>query len=139
LGQIPFVFTVSPAHPLARVPHPLTKEELQQYRAISVADSARRLPARTVGLLFGQDVLTVPDMRTKYEFQVAGSGFGFLPEPWARHGIASGLLIAKEVEEARPAETFYLAWRIADDGQALKWWTDRMQKNPSLLRLLKTP
>jgi DNA-binding transcriptional LysR family regulator len=139
LGQIPFVFTVSPAHPLARVPHPLTKEELQQYRAISVADSARRLPARTVGLLFGQDVLTVPDMRTKYEFQVAGSGFGFLPEPWARHGIASGLLIAKEVEEARPAETFYLAWRIADDGQALKWWTDRMQKNPSLLQLLKTP
>jgi len=139
LGQIPFVFTVSPAHPLARLSRPLTKDDLQEYRAISVADSARRLPVRTVGLLFGQDVLTVPDMRTKYEFQAAAVGFGFLPESWARHGIESGLLIEKEVEEARPAETFYLAWRSADDGQALKWWIDRMQKNPSLLRLLRTP
>ncbi|RZI40299.1 LysR family transcriptional regulator [Herbaspirillum sp. HC18] len=139
LGQIPFVFTVSPTHPLARLSRPLTKDDLQEYRAISVADSARRLPTRTVGLLFGQDVLTVPDMRTKYEFQAASVGFGFLPEPWARYGIESGQLVEMEVEEARPAETFYLAWRSTDDGQALKWWTDRMQKNPSLLRLLKTP
>ncbi|QDZ27234.1 LysR substrate-binding domain-containing protein [Noviherbaspirillum sp. UKPF54] len=139
LGQIPFVFTVSPAHPLARLQRPLTKDDLQAHRAISVADSARRLPVRTVGLLFGQDALTVPDMRTKYEFQAAGFGFGFLPEPWARQGIESGLLVEKEVEEARPAETFYLAWRSAEGGQALKWWTERMQKNVSLLRLLKPP
>lgn len=139
LGQIPFVFTVSPTHPLARVSRPLTKDDLQAYRAISVADSARRLPVRTVGLLFGQDVLTVPDMRTKYEFQVAGIGFGFLPEPWARHGIAAGLLVEKEVDEARPAETFYLAWRSTEEGQALKWWRDRMQRNASLQRLLKAP
>jgi DNA-binding transcriptional LysR family regulator len=118
---------------------PLTRDDLQEYRAISVSDSARRLPVRTVGLLFGQDVLTVPDMRTKYEFQAAGIGFGFLPEPWARHGIESGLLVEKEVEEARPAETFYLAWRSAEEGQALKWWRDRMQKHSSLVRLLRTP
>lgn len=139
LGQIPFVFTVSPAHPLAQLQRPLTKDDLQAYRAVSVADSARRLPVRTVGLLFGQDVLTVSDMKTKYEFQVAGIGFGFLPEPWARAGIEAGLLVEKEVEEARPAETFYLAWRSAAEGEALKWWTERMQKNPSLQRLLKMP
>jgi DNA-binding transcriptional LysR family regulator len=139
LGQIPFVFTVSPSHPLAGVQRPLTKDDLQAYRAVSVADSARRLPVRTVGLLFGQDVLTVSDMKTKYEFQAAGIGFGFLPEPWARVGIEAGLLVEKEVEEARPAETFYLAWRSAAEGEALKWWTERMQKNSSLLRLLKTP
>ncbi|HVK94058.1 MAG TPA: LysR family transcriptional regulator [Noviherbaspirillum sp.] len=139
LGQIPFVFAVSPAHPLAHLSRPLGKADLHAYRAISVADSARRLPVRTVGLLFGQDVLTVPDMRTKFEFQAAGVGFGFLPEPWARYGIESGLLVEKKVEEARPAETFYLAWRSGEDGQALKWWIDRMQRNSSLLRLLKKP
>jgi DNA-binding transcriptional LysR family regulator len=90
----------------------------------------------TVGLLFGKDVLTVPDMRTKYAFQVAGAGFGFLPEPWARHGIQAGLLVEKRVEEAKPAETFYLAWRSGEEGEALKWWAERMQKHLSLLRLL---
>jgi DNA-binding transcriptional LysR family regulator len=139
LGQIPFVFTLSPAHPLADLSRPLTKADLSAHRAISVADSARRLPVRTVGLLFGQDVLTVSDMRTKFEFQVAGVGFGFLPEPWARHGIEAGLLVEKKVEEAKPAETFYLAWRSNEEGEALKWWIDRMQKTSPLRRLLKTP
>jgi DNA-binding transcriptional LysR family regulator len=139
LGQIPFVFTVSPAHPLASVSRPLTQADLRAYRAISVADSARRLPVRTVGLLFGQDVLTVPDMKTKFEFQVAGVGFGFLPKPWAQYGIDAGLLVEKEVEEARPADTFYLAWRSGEEGQALKWWMERLQSNLPLLRLLKKP
>jgi len=139
LGQIPFVFTVAPAHPLARLQRVLTKADLYAHRAVSVADSARRLPVRTVGLLFGQDALTVPDMRTKYQFQVAGAGFGFLPEPWARHGIEAGLLVEMKVEEAKPAETFYLAWRSGEEGQALKWWVERMQKHPSLLRLLDVP
>ncbi|OWW21356.1 LysR substrate-binding domain-containing protein [Noviherbaspirillum denitrificans] len=136
LGQVPFVFTVAPSHPLAKLSRVLTKDDLHAHRAISVADSARRLPVRTVGLLFGQDVLTVPDMRTKFQFQVAGTGFGFLPEPWARHGIEAGLLVEKKVEEGKPAETFYLAWRTGEEGEALKWWIDRMQKKPALQRLL---
>jgi DNA-binding transcriptional LysR family regulator len=139
LGQIPFIFAVSPAHPLAGVSRPLTKADLRAHRAISVADSARRLPVRTVGLLFGQDVLTVPDMQSKFAFQVAGAGFGFLPEPLARPAIKAGLLVEKAVEEGKPAETFYLAWRSNEDGQALKWWIDRMQSHSPLLRLLVQP
>jgi DNA-binding transcriptional LysR family regulator len=65
---------------LAQIQHPLRKADLSQHRAVSVADSARLLQARTVGLLFGQDTLSVPDMQTKYDFQRSGLGFGFLPE-----------------------------------------------------------
>lgn len=132
IGTTQFVFAVSPQHPLASIDRPLGKAELYQYRAIAVSDSVRKMPPRTVGLLFGQDTLTLPNMRTKYEFQLAGVGFGFLPEPLARNAIAKGLLIEKQVEEPRQAETLHLAWRSGDEGAALKWWIERM-KEPGLV------
>jgi DNA-binding transcriptional LysR family regulator len=101
-----------------------------------VADSVRLLQARTVGLLFGQDTLTVPDMQTKYDFQVAGLGFGFLPEAWARPAIESGRLVAKKVEEPKPDETMFMAWRTGEEGAALKWWRERLRAAPPLARML---
>ena len=136
LAHMSFVFVVAPSHPLARVPHRLGKADLAPYRAVSVADSVRTLQARTVGLLFGQDTITVPDMQTKYEFQLAGLGFGFLPEAWARADIATGRLVAKAVEEPKPDETLYLAWRTGEDGAALRWWRERMRSHPPLARML---
>jgi DNA-binding transcriptional LysR family regulator len=109
---------------------------LSRYRAVSVADSARQLQARTVGLLFGQDTLSVPDMQTKYQFQLAGLGFGFLPEPWVRADIGRGLLIEKKVEETKRDETLYLAWRTGEEGAALKWWKDRLRKSSPVTRML---
>jgi DNA-binding transcriptional LysR family regulator len=135
IGQIDFIFAVSPQHPLAKVHHPLGKKELSQHRAISVSDSVRKLPPRTVGLLFGQDTLAVPDMRTKLAFQLAGVGFGFLPEPITRDAISKGLLIQKEVEEKRLPDTLSLAWRSEEIGSGLAWWIDKM-KNPDLLQKL---
>jgi DNA-binding transcriptional LysR family regulator len=139
MGKVSFVFAVSPSHPLAAVSHSLGRDDLSKYRAIAVSDSARLMPVRTVGLLFGQESLAVPDMRTKYEFQLAGLGFGFLPESYARQAIAAGLLAEKEVEEPKPDETFYLAWRTGEEGAALKWWIERIRQNPSIERLLGCP
>lgn len=135
LGEMNFVFTVAPDHPLAGVPGPLGRAELQEHRAVVVADSARNMPARTVGLLFGQDTLSVPTMQAKLDLQVAGFGFGFLPQACARRAIAAGLLVEKEVEEKRGTETFYLAWRTGEEGAALKWWRERMQLPGLLARL----
>jgi DNA-binding transcriptional LysR family regulator len=131
LGRIRFIFAVAPSHPLASVSHPLGKADLLRHRAISVADSARLIPARTVGLLLGQETLTVPDMETKYRFQLAGLGFGFLPEPCVRPALTSGLLIEKEVEEPKAPETFFLAWRSEEEGAALKWWIERARRYAS--------
>lgn len=136
IGSVKFVFVVAPHHPLAKVNKVLSKADLHPYRAISVADSARKMPPRTVGLLFGQDTLTVPDMRSKYALQLAGVGFGFLPEPCVQKSIASGALIVKEVEEPRAEETFSLAWRVGEDGAALSWWLKRMRETDVLKRML---
>lgn len=136
IGRVSFVFAVTPDHPLAKAAKPLGKAELQQHRAVVVADSARKLLPRTVGLLFGQDAITVPDMRSKYQLQRSGMGFGFLPEPYAREAIAAGELVVKAVEEPKPDETFYLAWRTGELGAALKWWIDRARSPGKLNDLL---
>ncbi len=132
IGTIEFVFVVSPRHPLAAIDKPLGKAELYPYKAIAVSDTVRKMPPRTVGLLFGQDTLTLPNMRAKYEFQLAGIGFGFLPEPLARDAIKKGLLIEKQYEEIREPETLYLAWRSGTEGAGLKWWIQKMRQ-PGLL------
>ncbi|SHM26770.1 DNA-binding transcriptional regulator, LysR family [Duganella sacchari] len=137
IGKVDFVFAVAPTHPLAAVEERLGRTHLQHYRAISVADSARQLAPRTVGLLLGQDVLTVADMHTKFQYQLAGVGFGFLPEPCARAAISAGLLVEKQVDEPKPAETFYLAWRSGENGAALNWWLNRMRKPGLFERLLR--
>jgi DNA-binding transcriptional LysR family regulator len=139
IGTSAFVFTVAPHHPLASATQPLDKADLLPYRAISVSDSARLLGARTVGLLFGQDTLAVPDMSTKYAFQVRGLGFGFLPEAWARPAIERGLLVEKQVVEPKADETFYLAWRSGEDGAALRWWIERMRSSAPFGRMLADP
>lgn len=136
IGTVKFVFVVAPHHPLAKMDKVLSKADLHPYRAISVADSARKMAPRTVGLLFGQDTLTVPDMRSKYALQLAGVGFGFLPEPCVQTSIASGALVVKEVEQPRAEETFSLAWRVGEDGAALTWWLKRMRQTGVLNRML---
>jgi DNA-binding transcriptional LysR family regulator len=128
LGTVPFVFVVAPGHPLAKAKNPLDKSALRAHRAVAVADSALRLLPRTVGLLLGQDTLTVPDIFSKYAFQIDGFGFGYLPEPFARAAIAAGRLVRKDVEEQRPDEDVYLAWRSDEAGAALAWWIERMRR-----------
>lgn len=125
LGTVRFVFAVAPGHPLAGRGR-VGASELALHRAVAVADSARRLLPRTVGLQSAQDVLSAPDMRSKFALQLAGLGCGFLPEPCARAAIAAGALVALEVDEPKPDETFYLAWRTGEQGEALAWWQRRL-------------
>ena len=139
IGSMDFVFAVAPGHALANVNRSLTKTDLLAHRAVSVGDTARRLAPRTVGLLMGQDTVTVPDLQCKYAFQIAGLGAGFLPEPLARPAIRSGLLVEKTVEERRPKENFYIAWRTGEQGAALLWWVDKLRKAALLDRLWSQP
>jgi DNA-binding transcriptional LysR family regulator len=136
IGKISFAFVVAPNHPLAGLSHPIGRAELSAHRAVAVADSARQLQARTVGLLFGQDTLSVPDMQTKYHFQLAGLGFGFLPRALIGHDLASGALIEKVVEEPKLDETLHLAWRTGEEGAALRWWKARLRQHPPIERML---
>ena len=127
MGTLEFIYAVSKNHPLATLAEPLQNLDIMKYRSISAADSSRNLAPRTSGILTGQDVLTVPDMHTKLQAQIAGLGVGYLPKKLAAQYIASGELVVKQVAEPRHEVTGFLAWR-SNGGKAQQWLLEQLQK-----------
>lgn len=132
LGDINMVFAVAPQHPLAGEPEPLTSNQIQQHRAVAIADTSRHLPPRSTGLLSGQDVLTVADMADKVRAQCEGLGVGYLPESWIQPELAQGQLVTKAVEGAIHRAGLVIAWRSGHQGKALAWFLEKL-KNPATL------
>ena len=135
VGALAFGFCVAPTHPLARSPLPLARKDLLQHTAIVVGDSARHLAERTVGLQLGQKRITVPNIATKIAYQVAGLGHGFLPLACIQSELARGTLINLPIAESRPDELFWLSRKTGHQGEALKWWVQRLSRPllPSIL------
>lgn len=127
IGTIQFHYAVAPQHPLARLPDPLQNQDIIRYRAVLAADSSRNLAPRTSGILSGQDVLTVPDMSTKLQAQIAGLGAGYLPKRLAEQYAAEGSLVIKQVAEPKPEVTSFLAWRT-NGGKAQQWLIREFQQ-----------
>ena len=139
LGDLLFIYVVAPHHPLASMPEPITDAVMLRHRAVAVADSAQR-GGMTMGLLGGQDVLTVDTMQAKVQVQLRGLGGGFLPEPMVRPYLEAGRLVAKRV--ARPARQLRLhyAWGgpgFTAPGRALQWWLQQLQSPTTRKALLE--
>ena len=127
LGRAELVFVAAPVHPIVSEPQPLTDAAIQAHRAVSVADTSRLLPPRTLGLLTGQDTLTVPSMEAKAAAHVAGLGVGFLPRWIAEREAQAGRLRILEVAAPRPAADLVVAWRPGEEGKALRWIVKRLE------------
>lgn len=128
VGSLSFAFCVAPDHPLVQVNSPLSKDQLLRYNAIVITDTARTLPARSVGLMTGQKQLTVAGLQDKIALQKAGLGHGFLPRECIAGDLQSGALVELNVAEPKADESFYLAWRTNHKGEALKWWRERLSQ-----------
>jgi DNA-binding transcriptional LysR family regulator len=127
LGHVHMAFVAAPFHPICETPLPLTDEAIQRHRAVSVADSSRLLPPRTVGLLSGQDTLTVASMEAKASAHIAGLGVGFLPRWTAEREARAGRLRILEVAEPGPGAEMLMAWRPGQEGKALEWFVRRLE------------
>jgi len=130
-----FVFAMAPEHPLAAWEGVIPASEVLRHRAVVVADTSQELDARTIGLLEGQDVLRVPDIRAKAAAQVAGLGIGHLPRWLAEPEIAAGRLVDKALATARPVIPLHIAWRTRQDGKALQWFVNELA-NPAITAAL---
>jgi DNA-binding transcriptional LysR family regulator len=126
LGRADRVFVAAPFHPICNEPQPLTDATIQRFRAVSVADSSRLLPPRTIGLLSGQDTLTVPSIEAKAAAHIAGLGVGFLPRWIAESFVAAGTLRILAVVADPPPVDVLFACRADQEGKALKWFTQRL-------------
>lgn len=133
MGSVEFVFAISPDHPLASQPEPLSAVQIGQHRAIVLADTSRGLAARSSGLISGQSRLAVPTAETKVAAHVAGLGVGHLPRHLADPEVALGRLVIRQTAEPRPPVTLQLAWRSDHTGKAMKWMIDRLRNNPLIV------
>jgi len=124
MAEVPMLFVVAPRHALAKAAEPLAESSILPHRAVVAADSSRRLPPRTVGLLTGQDTLTVADLPAKLAAQVAGLGCGAMPWYLAADDVAAGRLVVKLLDTPRAPSRVQAAWREARPGNALAWWID---------------
>jgi DNA-binding transcriptional LysR family regulator len=141
LGKMRFVYAMAPHHPLAQADEPLPDALVQQHRAVAVADSAQRANV-TLGLLGGQDVLTVPTMRAKLEAQLRGLGCGFLPENLARPYLDTGRLVARRVQQPERVVDVGYAWHAPSGlglGRAVQWWLQQLESPATRAALLNAP
>ncbi|HED14888.1 MAG TPA: LysR family transcriptional regulator [Gammaproteobacteria bacterium] len=131
LGEVEMVFVVAAGHPLADAAEPLSDDVIRRHRAVAAADSSRGLPPRTVGLLPGQSVLTVPDLATKREAQKRALGVGHLPRHMIRRELAAGQLLIKATENGHNSHfPLYYVWRNHHQGKALAWFRQQLCDNP---------
>lgn len=135
LGEMHWVYAVSPRHPLAKVKTPLSEEQRRAHRAVVVADTSRRGEGRAYGHGAGQATLAVPSMAAKIEAQRAGLGVGWLPEARVASLLARGELVQKQVAVPREPNTLYIGWR-ASEGRALAWWLEKLNEPRLAARLV---
>jgi DNA-binding transcriptional LysR family regulator len=127
LGRLELAFVAAPFHPAAREPEPLAAAVVQRYRAVSIADSSRLLPPRTVGLLSGQDVLTLPTLESKVAALVAGLGVGRIPRWIAEREAYAGRLRILQTAAGPGFGELLCAWHPERAGKALKWFVKRLE------------
>lgn len=128
LGAMEWLFAVSPRHPLAKAKAPLRQDQIQQHRAVVVADTSRGSAARGYGRVGGQATLAVPSMRAKILAQREGLGVGWVPRHRTASLLARGELVEKATETPREPNLLYLAWRGDHEGRALQWWLEQLRR-----------
>ena len=137
LGEMQWVFAVSPKHPLARLKEPISRATVTQHRAIVVADSSKTTEGRTYGVSGGQPVLAVPTMRAKILAQCHGLGVGWLPRHRVGSLLKNGALIEKQMADPREPNIIYAGWRGDHDGRALGWWLEKLKQSYLSTRLVE--
>jgi DNA-binding transcriptional LysR family regulator len=129
LGEMEWVFAVSPKHALANAKEPISRATVTQHRAIVVADSSRTTEGRTYGVSGGQPVLAVATMRAKILAQCAGLGVGWLPRHRVSSLLDNGTLVEKQMADPREPNILYAGWRGDHDGRALNWWLEKLKQS----------
>ncbi len=143
LGDMEMVFCVAPHHPLAAAVEPLDAASIALHRIITVADTARSLVPMTIGVMPGQDTLTMPSMTAKLEALMRGLGCGALPVAMVRRHIDAGRLVHKAIEQGPRIIALHYAWRnnAATGGQppgrALAWWLQQLQSTVTRRALIE--
>ncbi|WP_333606782.1 LysR family transcriptional regulator [Arsukibacterium sp.] len=130
MGEVEFVFAVSPHHRLAALDKVITLDDVQQETAIVVADTAIDSQKLSSGLFDSRQKVIVANLAQKITAQKQGLGVGFLPRHLVQQQLARGELIAKRHLIPREPAKLYLAWHKQQQGKALQWFCQQLAAYP---------
>ncbi|GKX50516.1 HTH-type transcriptional activator AllS [Budvicia aquatica] len=134
LGDVEWIFVMSPNHPLAKGADTLTEEMMRPYPAINVEDTSKNLTKRVAWLLPGQKEIKVPDLDSKLQCHLNGLGVGFLPRKLCQPYLDSGQLITKNIQNSRQPSQLSLAWNNEKDGQIVQHIVSLFETNDPLIK-----
>ncbi len=120
LGDIEYVFAVSPSHPIIDETKSLTSDIINKYRTITTENSPLSDPKPSKTDSLRHHTLVMPSYEVQREAQKRGLGVGYLPRHLASSDIEAGTLVELETEEVSiKHETLCYAWKVKQPGKAL--------------------
>lgn len=126
LGSVGFIYVAAPTHAVFNE-EPKTRD-LENYRAVAIADTARQRPAHSVRLGAQQPTLTVSSFAAKIAALEAGLGIGTVPTALAQEALARGSLQRISTNAECERAELYLAWRVDPNGRAKQWFLQQLPK-----------
>lgn len=127
LGETHFIFAISPNHPLAKLPEPLSLEDLAGTCSIVISDTSTQLEKRSSGSYPGQPIIKVPNMEAKIKAHVQGLGVGYLPKHRIENLLSEGLLIEKNAPLLKSKTYLKTAWRTDTNSKILAWFLEYLE------------
>ena len=126
IGSVGFIYVAAPAHPVFDAD--INTLDLENYRGIAIADTARQRAAHSVRLGLRQPTLTVSSFAAKIAALEAGLGIGAVPAALARDALVRGTLKQIPIDMDSDRAELYLAWRIDPNGRAKQWFLQQLPK-----------
>jgi len=98
VGNVELIPVAAPQHPLARRP-PKSPGESRQHRQLVLTVRSSFTEGQDVGVI-ANETWRLADLGAKHALLLAGSGWGFMPEPIVRADLASERLVRLDLPEA---------------------------------------
>lgn len=116
LGKVKWVFAISPKHSLAKLPEPISMQDIASSPTIYARDSANRFPRDGINNLTLSSV-TFTSLDMKKQAQCQGLGVGFLPYNLIKEEVSTKKLVIKRVAKPKPDSQYYLGWDPSNEGK----------------------
>ena len=130
LAQVPMVTVVSPSHPLASMPSPLSASELERHVQLVLTDRTTLSAGRSYGVLAAQ-IWRLADLGAKHAFLKAGFGWGHMPREMVQRDLDSGELVQLSLEVHQPSTPSIAMSAVyrgdAPPGPAGRWFIARLK------------
>ena len=125
VGDVEMIPVAAPQHPLARE-RPQQPGEARRHRQLILTVRSSFTEGEDVGVL-GAETWRLADLGAKHALLLAGSGWGFMPEPIVRDDLASARLVRLDLPEMRsgryPLQAIYRTH--SPPGPAGAWLIER--------------